>query len=141
MQTTTTWTTAARATRAFTMMELMIVVTIVAMLALAAVPMLRGPVNAAKMSEGIAGVGMIRTAMRSYAASHGGRYPVLAGVTGGQLSCICVKPEDLHGRYLTETDYAVTSSASGYTARATLPANMSFWYQLDHLGNESKGGF
>ena len=62
-----------RRKHAFTLVELMIVVVIVAILAMVAIPLYQGNVRAAKMSEGISGCGTVRTALRVYAASHGGR--------------------------------------------------------------------
>ncbi len=78
----------SRRSGAFTLIELMIVVVIVAILALVAIPLYQGNVIAAKMSEGIAGCGTIRTAFRTYAASHAGNYPVLTAQNGSQLSVL-----------------------------------------------------
>lgn len=124
----------------FTLVELMIVVAIVAILSLALLPMQWGHAKAARMSEGIAGVGVIRTALRTYAAGHQGQYPTLSG-SGSQLAVIYITPEALDGKYLTSSDYSVTSAAGGYVIRATLPSDSSFWYQVDQDGNETKGGF
>ncbi len=56
---------------AFTLVELMIVVVIVAILATVSVPIYRASMKDAKMSEGIAGVGMIHTAARVQIAKKG----------------------------------------------------------------------
>ena len=63
-----------RRTRAFTLVELMIVVTIVAILALIAIPLYSANTVSSMMSEGIAGAGSIRTAMRTYYAANGNSY-------------------------------------------------------------------
>lgn len=131
----------AGAPAGFTLIELMIVVAIVAILSLALLPMQWGHVNAARMSEGIAGVGVVRTALRTYAAAHQGQYPTLSAAHGNQLEIIFISPTSLDGKFLTATDYSVTSTSSGYTIRATLPTDSSYWYQVDQDGNETKGGF
>jgi prepilin-type N-terminal cleavage/methylation domain-containing protein len=109
-----------RRNSAFTLVELMIVVVIVAILALVAIPLYQSNVTAAKFSEGIAGVGTIRTAMRVYAASHSNAYPVLTAVDGDSLSSLNIASGSLDGKYFSGTDYEVTSTASTYTIKATL---------------------
>ncbi len=125
----------------FTLIELMIVVVIVAVLALAVVPMQMGHVKNARMSEGIAGVGTIRTALRTYASSHQGQYPTLTGARGDQLSALFIAPDALDGKFFTSGDYAVTSTANSYTIRVTLPTDPACWYQTDQDGNEARGEF
>lgn len=125
----------------FTLIELMIVVVIVAILSLVLLPMQRGHVNTARMSEGIAGVGLVRTALRTYAAAHQGQYPALSNARGNQLETIFIAPDGLDGKFLTAADYVVNAAPAGYTIRATLPSDASFWYQVDQNGNETKGGF
>ena len=67
-----------RRKQAFTLVELMIVVTIVAILALIAIPLYSANTTAAIMSEGVAGAGTIRTALRVYFSQkrhlHGPRF-------------------------------------------------------------------
>jgi len=119
-----------RRSGAFTLVELMIVVVIVAILALVAIPLYQSNVTAAKMSEGIAGVGTIRTAMRVYAAGNGGSY---AGVTG--LSDLNISASDLAGKYFDSTSYAISNvSATTYTITATMGSNT---YVIDQDGVES----
>jgi len=121
--------------KAFTLVELMIVVVIVAILALVAIPLYQANVRAAQMSEGIAGCGTIRTALRVYAASHGGDYPVLAGVDGSGLGVILVSADALEGKYFQAADYSVTSAAAAYTITATLADGTT--YVIDQDGAES----
>jgi len=121
---------------AFTLVELMIVVVIVAILAMVAVPIYRANVTNAKMSEGIAGVGSIRTAFRIYAASHDGDYPVLTAVDGDGLDDLNVDGDDLDGKYFESDDYEVTSTASTYTIKATEP-DSSETYIINQAGVES----
>ena len=122
--------------KAFTLVELMIVVVIVAILALVAIPLYRGNVTSAKMSEGIAGAGTIRTALRVYAASHNGSYPVLTAVDGTGLSTIGMNSADLNGKYFQSTNYTVTSTAAAYTVTATLTATGDT-YVINQAGAES----
>ena len=119
--------------RAFTLVELMVTVTMVAILATAAVPMYRGCIDFAKMSEGIAGCGTIRTAMRVYKAAHG-HYPVLSGALGDNLQDIGIFGSGLDGKYFDAGSYQVTSNGVDYTITATYSADMT--YALDQDGTE-----
>ena len=123
-----------RRTSAFTLVELMIVVVIVAILAMVAIPLYQGNVTAAKMSEGISGVGTIRTALRVYAASHSGAYPTLTAVKGDALSALNIAATDLDGKYFQAINYEVTSAAATYTVKATLGSNT---YIINQDGTES----
>ena len=125
----------------FSLVELMLVVTIVAILALVALPLYQARATAAKMTEGITGVGMIRTTLRTHAAGNGGVYPVLAGVSGSDLDSLGIEGTDLDGKYFRSGDYIVTSTASDYTVRVTLPTETSYWYEVDAAGNETRSGF
>jgi len=127
--------------KGFTLIELMIVVAIVAILSLILVPMQSGHEKVSRLSEGIAGVGMIRTALRTYASAHEGRYPTLNGARGDELQLLAIASNGLNGKYLTPGDYSVTSAPTTYTIRATLPTDTSFWYQVDQDGNETRGSF
>ena len=131
--------------KGFTLVELMIVVVIVAILALVAIPLYRGNLTAAKMSEGVSGVGTIRTALRVYAAAHGGIYPVGAAITD---SAVGIKSDDLEGKYFkfSRSDYNLNvSSTTGYTIRATLAASegggATDFYEIDQDGKENASGF
>jgi len=123
---------------AFTLVELMIVVVMVAIFALVAVANYQSNVKASKMTEGVTGAGMIRTAMRVYSAAHDGQYPTLNNVDGSALEIISVRAEDLTGKYFGPSDYRVTSSASGYTIRVTMPGDPDCWYEVDEEGNVSE---
>jgi len=128
-------------TAGFTLIELMIVVVIVAILALAATPMYTSQTKAGKMSEGIQGVGVIRSALRAYAAGHNGNYPMLNDARGDALDIIQVAAEDLEGKYFTAQDYLVNSDATSYTIRVTLSTDSDCWYELDQDGNETRNAF
>ena len=123
------------ARRAFTLVELMIVVAILAMVA---IPLYRGSVEAARMSEGIAGAGSIRSAMRVYASSHDGEYPVLTAADGAGLDVIHVADVDLVGKFFGNADYSVTSTLAGYDITATDP-DTGLIYEIDEAGIETTG--
>ena len=123
----------------FTLVELMIVVVIVAILALVAIPGYQSNVAAAKMSEGITGTGVIRTALRTYSVTHSGSYPALSDVDGNGLGAIAVSGNALKGKFFSPENYTINSSAASYTIRVTLAGDGSFW-EVDEEGNVSKSG-
>lgn len=113
----------------------------VAMLAvlgtLAIVPLYRGETKGIRpgelSAEAIGGVGSIRSAMRRYAESHGGEYPVLTNATGADLEIIGISPADLNGKYSMARDYSVTSTVSSYKITARRGNNT---YIVDQDGRE-----
>ena len=119
----------------------MIVVVIVAILVMVAIPLYGGRTKESMMSEGIAGIGIIRTQMRVYAANHNYQYPILSGADGSELHVISVMASDLEGKYFDTADYSVTSSLSTYLIRATLPSDSNFWYEMDDEGNVNRSYF
>ena len=128
----------ARKNSGFTLVELMIVVVIVAILAMVAVPLYRANVTYARFSEGIAGAGTIRTALRVYAASHNNEYPVLSAVDGTGMSLIGIETDGLTGKYFAATDYEVTADATTYTITATYnQGGGTDTYIIDQAGAES----
>ena len=131
----------AAARHGFTLVELMLVVVIVAILAMVAVPMLTEHIKRARMSEGIAGVGMIRTAFRVYSAANSGAYLPLTSVDGTGLTGIAVTATDLQGKYFSAASYSITSTDNTYTIRATLPEDGAYWYEVDQEGNVQKNNF
>jgi prepilin-type N-terminal cleavage/methylation domain-containing protein len=128
-----------RNNRAFTLVEVMIVVLTVAVLAAVLIPMLGARVEAAKWSEGKAGVGTIATAIRTYAAENG---------EGGDYATLSVdrlfKDSDLKGKYFSKDDYDITCSYDDldvdyplhYTVQVLAPdPNWKVTgYTLDHTG-------
>ena len=87
----------------FTLIELMVVIFIVGILSAVAIPLMRGRTDAAKWSEGKAGAGTIRTAIRAAIAEKGNTYDFAANVT--TPADLSFAPGDLDGRYFLEDDY------------------------------------
>ncbi|MGD0999689.1 MAG: prepilin-type N-terminal cleavage/methylation domain-containing protein [Candidatus Brocadiia bacterium] len=120
---------------AFTLVELMIVVTIVAILALIAIPLYSSNTVSSMMSEGIAGAGSIRTALRTYYAANGDSY------SGATLNTLMINLVDLDGKYFASTDYSLINvTASTYTIKAGPPSQTSKpgmpYYTIDQNGSE-----
>ena len=116
----------------------MMVVVFVAILAMIAIPIYRSSIANARTTEGIAGVGTIRTAFRVYAAVHSGSYPTLAAVDGSGLGEIGIRASDLDGKFFASADYEVTSAAATYTITATDP-DSGLIYEIDQDGTETTG--
>jgi len=111
--------------KGFTLVELMVVILIVGILAAVAIPIMRGRIDAAKWSEGKAGMGSIATALRAYAAEKGadGTYPPTLQELGFQDS-------DLHGTYFTISNYSIP--ACTFTAGAD--PELTFTIQCTNAG-------
>ena len=106
---------------AFTLIELLVVVIIVAVLAAVGVPLLSANVARARATEAEAGLGTIRTAMRTYFAENqtydgvsfsetSTNLPlkVTAGITGG----------DLDGRWFDDGAYTISADPDEYCISA-----------------------
>ena len=123
-----------RRKRAFTLVELMIVVTIVAILALIAIPLYTANTTAAIMSEGVAGAGTIRTALRVYYSQNG-------TFTGATMTNLVLGANDLEGKYFAQTDYTLpVVTDSTYTIKAGPPTKTTRtglpYYEIDQNGSE-----
>ena len=116
----------------FTLIELLIVVIIVAVLASVGVPLLSGNVARARLSEADAGLGTIRTQLRSVFAENGAAVGystvALGAVVGAPLG---INAGDLTGRYFEDDDYTVVArtvltfciQTTGDAAAGVPPAN------------------
>ncbi len=99
---------------AFTLIELLVVVIIVAVLAGVGVPLLSANVQRARLSEADAGLGTIRTGLRSFFAEN----TTYLGATIGPN--IGIATADLDGRYFENDDYTLpTLTASTYCISVT----------------------
>lgn len=91
----------------FTLIELLIVIIIVGILAAVGLSLLTGNTDAARLSEGVSGLGTVRTEMRARLAQDGG-YPTGAGFTATDsivASGIGFNVGDLCGRYFGDASY------------------------------------
>jgi prepilin-type N-terminal cleavage/methylation domain-containing protein len=104
-------------TAGFTLIELMIVVIIVAVLAAVGIPLLQGNVERAKLTEAVAGLGTIRTAVRAKIAEVGSA-PTTATMNTITLlrNQLGLKLGDLTGRFFEDNDYSYTMTAGDPTA-------------------------
>ena len=92
--------------KGFTLIELLVVVIIVAVLAAVATPLLTGNIKRAKASEAEAGIGTIRTGVRSYIAEHS---TVPGALT---LTQVGINATDVNGRYFSSAAYSIVPTAS-----------------------------
>jgi prepilin-type N-terminal cleavage/methylation domain-containing protein len=113
--------------KGFTLIELMVVILIVGILAAVAIPIMRGRIDAAKWSEGKAGMGSIATALRAYAAEKGdsptATYPP-------SLTELGFQPSDLNGTYFSIGNYSIPSCS--FTAGAD--PELTFTIQCTNAG-------
>jgi len=131
-----------RRKQAFTLVELMIVVTIVAILALIAIPLYSANTTAAIMSEGVAGAGSIRTALRTYYAQNNSSYSGATMPTSSAAGTLQIAWTDLQGKYFAPGDYSLVSvSSSTYVIKAGPPSQTAkvpstTYYEINQLGSE-----
>ncbi|MEN6333099.1 MAG: prepilin-type N-terminal cleavage/methylation domain-containing protein [Phycisphaerales bacterium] len=95
-----------RIRRAFTMVELMVVVLIVGILAAVAIPMMTGRSDASKWSEAKTAMGVIASALRTYAI---GKADFSGAPTLAELG---IRDTDLDGTYFSHEAYAITSASA-----------------------------
>jgi type IV pilus assembly protein PilA len=97
----------------FTLVELMVVILIVALLTAMLVPLLQGRIDRAKWSEAQTAAGMIRRAIRSYAAAAG--IPAARDLANTSLDdahtrdLLGFHEHDCEGTYFESGDYTITS--------------------------------
>ena len=132
----------------FTLVELMVVAIIVAILAAVAIPLMSANKKRAMASEGEAGLGSIRTALRAMYAESGAYNK---DINGGTISTPCtvtnipgVGATDLDGKYFKSSDYSLHAAAPNtYTIQVvgnstSLVAGVTI--TLDEGGNFSRIG-
>lgn len=104
----------------FTLVELMVVAIIVALLAAVAIPLMSANKKRAAATEGEAGLGTIRSALRAVYAEKG---VYNQNLNGGAINVAAVAGNvpgisvgDLNGKYFVDGNYTVASiSASNYS--------------------------
>ena len=129
-----------RHVKGFTLIELMVVILIVGILAAVSVPLMRGRIEDAKWSEGVAAAGTIRVAVRTYAAEKGisrAKSELDGASVSANLAKLGFATGDLTGSYFTATDYsigvvdAVTGSCTVVVNGATAGLTGTRTLQLD----------
>jgi prepilin-type N-terminal cleavage/methylation domain-containing protein len=113
---------------AFTLIELLVVVIIVAVLAAVGIPLMAGQIARARASEAEAGLGTVRTAMRSYFAEN-------QDYTGANFTNIGINydatgitslDDDLDGRWFSDDGYSIGAlSPTGYCVSVTGAASQA----------------
>ena len=140
--------------RGTTLVELMVVILIVAILAAAAVPILRGRIDAAKWVEGKAIMGTIAVTIRAYVVERNKDIPGTppTGEPVPDVAALGFLPGDLDGTYFAEGDftwdvtYDRATSALTFLVTAKKPAaggiGFPYGWELDQSGNwtELTGG-
>ena len=103
----------------FTLIELLVVVIIVAVLASVGIPLLSGNIARARASEAEAGLGAIRTGLRSYFAEN----RTYVGATFANIGITTNAGNnngDLDGRFFDDNDYTLdTLAATTYCIEVT----------------------
>jgi len=116
--------------KGFTLIELMIVIFIVGIMAAVAIPIMRGRIDSAKWSEGLAGASTIRSAARAFCAERGTDWTgIWANVTLADIGLNVtngVGGDDLDGRYFTNESYVFVFTAyNTYTITITADDSLS----------------
>jgi len=122
-----------------TLSRVKVALLILAICALLAIPLLGlygGHVPAGVFSEGMAGAGSIRTALRIYREGHNNTYPILTAVDGAGLGVLGIGASDLNGMYFTPANYKVASTATTYMITVTATFAGGATYTIDEKGNE-----
>lgn len=95
----------------FTLIELMVTILIVATLAAIAIPIMRGRIDSAKWTEGVAGADTIRTSIRAYIAQYGPDHDydeILGCLCGGPIAQVLgFTRGELQGRYFDQDSYVI----------------------------------
>lgn len=95
----------------FTLVELMVVLLIVAVLAAAVIPMLNSRADAAKWTEGKAGIGTINTAIRAWWAEHQDDFTSATPPSFPTLDDL-MKQQDLAGKWFTKNCYEIANGSA-----------------------------
>ena len=132
----------------FTLIELMVVAIIVAVLAAVAIPLMSANKKRAAATEGEAGLGSIRTALRAMYAETGAYNVNYNGTTlmapMSPTNCPGIGSTDLNGKYFTTADYSITAiGPNNYTLQVVGSTNpvTGVTIALDDGGNETRSGF
>lgn len=104
--------------KGFTLVELIIVIVIIAILAAIAAPMIKAMKARAIVSEGVAGLGTLRTALRTYQSSSGDTSMRFGWLTNNPASWssqnLGIGPNAFTGTYFSQTSYYFHSFSGFY---------------------------
>jgi prepilin-type N-terminal cleavage/methylation domain-containing protein len=112
----------------FTLVELMVVAIIVALLAAVAIPLMSANRKRAASTEGEAGLGTVRSALRAVYAQRGVYNQNLSGaaISAGAVAGIVpgIQTNDLRGAYFNDSHYTISAiAADTYTLQVSGSTN------------------
>ena len=99
----------------FTLIELLVVIIIVAVLAAVGLPLFRGNVAGARLTEADASLGTIRTAIRAAQAAGAYTIPATGTAVTGEAA-LNFQAGDLTGHYFEDNDYTFIAPNGGAVA-------------------------
>ena len=119
-----------------TLGELVFTVLFFLILGVLAIWMYSARTSGARMSEAIAGAGTIRSAARTYLATHGGTFPA----TPITLADLGFGPTDLDGKFSKQADYKFvpTPGSNSYTVTYTPSAAAAKLGMRKYMVNEPR---
>lgn len=104
----------------------MIVAAIVAILAAVTVPLMMANRQKAVATEGQAGLGVIRSALRVYKSAAGGYPESESGKNATELQLLNIRADDLDGKYFKAENYVLTTvTPSNFLLTATVTTNQA----------------
>lgn len=101
---------------AFTLIELLVVVIIVAVLAAIGIPLMAGQVARARNSEAEAGLGTIRTGLRSFFAERQTYVGATFANIGVSVDAVGNNNGDLDGRFFDDNDYSLPAATTALSS-------------------------